>query len=43
MPKDVILEMSIEQTVQEKITVHFFQTKYFHDINEAYNWLKQDE
>jgi hypothetical protein len=43
MPEDVILEMSIEQTVQENVVFHFFQTKYFHDINEAYNWLKQDE
>ncbi len=43
MSEDIILKMSIEQTVQENIIKHFFETKYFHNFQDALNWLKKDD
>ena len=39
IPKELISEMSIEQTIEEKQEEHVFKTKFYADKTEARKWL----
>ena len=39
IPKEFIAELSMEQTIEEKIDEHSFKTNFFADEKEAQEWL----